>query len=66
MTALKYNTAKGVFAVTEFEAERERLATLMDFLLEVREARAGGKTDFTADEVENMICQYAEKVKIHK
>ena len=52
--------------MTEFEAERERLATLMDFLLEVREARAGGKTDFTADEVENMICQYAEKVKIHK
>ena len=52
--------------MTEFEAERERLATLMDFATELDHAANEGKTSFTVEELQVFIRQYAEKVKVHK
>ena len=52
--------------MTEFEAERERLATLMDFLLELDGVREQGKAQLSLDEVEELVYQFAKKVKIHK
>ena len=52
--------------MTEFEAERERLATLMDFELELDAIASEGKTEFTLEEVQKIIHEYARKIKIHK
>ena len=52
--------------MTEFEAERERLATLMDFATELDRAASEGKTSFTVEELQVFIRRYAEKVKVHK
>ena len=52
--------------MTEFEAERERLATLMDLATELDHVASEGRTSFTVEELQVFIRQYAEKVKIHK
>ena len=56
----------GVIRMTEFEAERERLATLMDLATELDHVASEGRTSFTVEELQVFIRQYAEKVKIHK
>ena len=56
----------GVLRVTEFGAERERLATLMDFLIEIDEVRAKGKTSLSLDEIEALVLAHAKKVRNHK
>ena len=52
--------------MTEFEAERERLATLMEFANVIDEQVNSGKSSFTAEELQQLIRDYAKKVKIHK
>ena len=51
---------------SEYESERESLATLMDLLLELDKLEASGEKQFTLDELRKLIHKYAEKRKIHK
>ena len=51
---------------TEFESERERLATITDLRLEFKDAREGGKNEFTVAEILDFLDEYAKKTKIHK
>ena len=50
----------------EFEAERERLATITDLRLEFKDAKSGGKNEFTVEEILDFLDEYAKKTKIHK
>ena len=57
---------KEAICMTEFEAERERLATLMDLATEFDYAASEGKETFTVEELQAFLRRYAEKVKVHK
>ena len=50
---------------TEFEAEREQLATLYDVRLAFLAAKAEGKAEFTIDEILAFLDEIAEKKKRH-
>lgn len=53
-------------SMTEYESERERLAAVLDIVLRIREAKAEGIDQYTADEVIEFLYQYAEDIKQHK
>ena len=56
--------------MTEFEAERERLATISsmisDQLIFLDGLKDKGKDSFTIEEIKDLLIQYAKTIKIHK
>ena len=52
--------------MSEFEAERERLATITDQLVYLDELKDKGKDNYTIDEIKDLLIQYAKTIKIHK
>ena len=52
--------------MTEFEAERERLATLMDLQIELHKLEVKGKTELSIAELQALLCEYGEKIKVHQ
>ena len=53
---------------SEFESEREALATVTDLLLEIEKVRndKDAKKEYSLDEISKFLLKYAEKRKIHK
>ena len=51
---------------TEFESEREQLATVTDLRLAFKQARKDGKNEFTVDEILEFLDDFAESKKKHK
>lgn len=55
-----------VVSMTEYESERERLANTMDIIMRIREAKAEGKDQYSADEIVEFLLNYAADIKQHK
>lgn len=53
-------------SMTEYESERERLANTMDIIMRIREAKAEGKDQYSADEIVEFLLDYAADIKQHK
>ena len=51
---------------TEFESEREQIATITEVLLRFRKENAEGKSTWTYDELRENLLDYAEEKKRHK
>ncbi len=51
---------------TEFESERESLATVMDIIMEIKDAAAEGKTEYTSDELVEFLINFGREKKRHK
>lgn len=51
---------------TEYESEREQMATVMDIILSVRAAEAAGKTEYTAKELIDFLYDFIDERKRHK
>ena len=53
--------------MTPYESERERVAASMDIRLDFKsDAAKNAKTQYSLEEIYDILDQYAEKVKIHK
>ena len=53
--------------MTEYESERERLATVTDLQLRFMDmAAAEGKNSFTIEELNQALWDYAREIKQHK
>ena len=52
--------------MTELEAERERLATIMDLQVCLKRLEKEGKKSFSFEELYEFLIEYAESVKVHK
>ena len=53
-------------SMTEYESERERLANVLDIIMLIREAKAEGKNQYSADEMVEFLLNYAADIKRHK
>ena len=53
-------------SMTEYESERERLANTMDIIMRIRQAKAEGKDQYSADEMVEFLLDYAADIKKHK
>lgn len=51
---------------TEYESEREQMATVMDIILEVRKAMAEGKKEYTCEELIEFLYEFISDKKRHK
>ena len=51
---------------TEYESEREQMATVMDLILSVKEAEATGKTEYTSTELIEFLYSFIKDKKRHK
>ena len=51
---------------TEYESEREQMATVMDIILSVQDAEAAGKTEYTSKELIEFLYSFIRDKKRHK
>ena len=51
---------------SEYESERESIATIMDIILLIRANKLQGKDTYTADELIELMCDFAESKKRRK
>lgn len=51
---------------SEYESEREQMATVMDIILRVQDAEAEGKTQYTSQEVIEFLYTFVRDTKRHK
>ena len=51
---------------TEYESEREQMATVMDIILSIRKAEAEGKKEYTVNEMIDFLYDFVESKKRHK
>ena len=51
---------------TEYESEREQMATVMDIILSVKDAEAEGKTNYTSEELVEFLYAFIKDKKRHK
>lgn len=51
---------------TEYESEREQMATVMDIILSVRDAENEGKTEYTSKELIEFLYTFIKDKKRHK
>ncbi len=61
-----YNDKEERTMPTEYESEREQMATVMDIILSVREAEAEGKTEYTSKELIEFLYAFISDKKRHK
>ena len=51
---------------SEYESEREQMATVLDIILTVKKAAAEGKTEYTSEELIEFLYQFINERKRHK
>ena len=51
---------------TEYESEREQMATVMDIILRVQDAEAAGKTEYTSKELIEFLYEFIRNQKRNK
>ena len=51
---------------TEYESEREQMATVMDIILSIQDAETAGKTEYTSKELIEFLYSFIRDKKRHK
>ena len=51
---------------SEYESEREQMATVLDIILAIQNAEAEGKTEYTSKEIIDFLYAFIRDKKRHK
>lgn len=61
-----YYDEEGNFMPTEYESEREKVATAMELQVRIEDLAEAGKTEWTAEELMRFFRDYVRDIKQHK